>query len=240
MTEYGEFEILFYVELDESFQEIDYFNNRKHTTHTNINLDIQLSEDFETGEIPICWSNFVEAGNTDWNFQSTYTTAHTGEYFAYIKKNQAGDQITKLVTHKLNLSDLNNPVLKFWHQQNIAFYFQNILKVYYKNSYEGEWQLLQEYADEITDWTEQTIILPETSDDSYIAFEGDVRNGAGICIDDVLITENTGVNIINSELKIYPNPTKGILGYPRKVGLLIITKLQGTLKVPCNCPTLRG
>ena len=29
-------------------------------------------------------------------------------------------------------------------------------------------------------------------------------------------------------------------GYPRKVGLLIITKLQGTLKVPCNCPTLRG
>jgi len=37
-----------------------------------------------------------------------------------------------------------------------------------------------------------------------------------------------------------PQAEKQIEGYPRKVGLLIITKLQGTLKVPCNCPTLRG
>ena len=29
-------------------------------------------------------------------------------------------------------------------------------------------------------------------------------------------------------------------GYPRKVGMLVVAKLQGTFKVPCNCPTLRG
>ena len=48
--------------------------------------------------------------------------------------------------------------------------------------------------------------------------------------------EIMGLGLYNCKI----NNLNRIIGYPRKVGLLIITKLQGTLKVPCNCPTLRG
>lgn len=211
LPEYGNFKIRFKLELDESMQEIDIFNNIKFADHIYLDLTEELNESFEAGTLPDCWNIQSEAGFDEWTFENTIFEPHSGEHYAFIQKNGVGDQIAKLVTHSLDLSSYSSPTLKFWLMQKSAFQFQDILKVYYKNSYDGNWTLLQEYNTEIEDWTEQTIVLPETSNDYYVAFEGTLLNGQGICIDDITITDNTGIEEFNNNYNIYPNPTNGFL-----------------------------
>jgi hypothetical protein len=86
---------------------------------------------------------------------------------------------------------------------------QDELKVYYKNSADGEWALLEHYTESTSDWTQEYIVLPGISSTYYIAFEGIGKGGEGICLDDVTVEEYTGVKPINNkELKVFPNPAK--------------------------------
>jgi len=140
-------------------------------------------------ELPECWVQEFVSGNAIWEvipadfFIYIPQTTNSGEYkigfWALSGK-------TKLISPPMNLTSLFNPVLKFWHTQ-AAFMGQDYLRVYYKTSAEGEWNLLALYEASIADWTEEVIPLPEKSSEYYIAFEAEAFLGAGVQLDDISV-----------------------------------------------------
>jgi len=211
LTQYGNYKINLSVEIDELLPELDKFNNLYHQDYHYINIADTFNEGFENEELPLCWTSVIEEGSNPWRFNSNYTVAHSGNHFAYLKKSGIGNQVSKMVTHQLDLTSFANPTLNFWHKQKKSFSFQDELFIYYKNSGTGEWQLIDIFDLEVTDWTQQSISLPNTSNDYYIAFEGQLNEGQGICVDDVTIDEAASINHPRQNFEIYPNPTTGVL-----------------------------
>jgi len=99
--------------------------------------------------------------------------------------------ITKLVTPKLDLSSIEFPRLKFWHLMPEFFYQQlnqDELHIYYKNSSGGNWILLESYTTNVEFfWIEREILLPNKSNDYYIAFEAHGHFGGGVYLDNITV-----------------------------------------------------
>ncbi len=154
------------------------------------------TEGFEGAALPQCWTQtYITLPGLSWTFvkgngSSNPSTAHSGNYNACLKDATSGDNITRLITPKLDLSDLPQPQLKFWHTQAYWSGDQDFLKVYYKNSTVGNWELLASYTGSITAWTLETIPLPNPSATYFIAFEGNAKYGYGVCIDDVEVSSS--------------------------------------------------
>lgn len=153
------------------------------------------NEGFENaGVIPGCWSQEqVASSGINWTFRNGGVNghpaiAHLGTYNACLNDATIADNKTKLITPRLNLVSLSSPVLKFYHTQAEWLGDQDQLIVYYKSSSSGTWTIIASYAGSITAWTEETISLPNASNDYYIAFEGNAKYGYGVCVDDVSIT----------------------------------------------------
>ena len=152
-----------------------------------------VMEGFEGGILPGSWSEEIVVGTTEWIYENggqagNPANAHTGSFNARFY-NSAGDT-SKLITPELNLGNANPGELTFWHTQAVWAGDQDELKVYYKTSAAGAWELLEYYTESITEWTERIITLPNPSTTYYVAFEGIGQYGYGVCIDDVLITGN--------------------------------------------------
>lgn len=154
-------------------------------------------EGFENnGSLPDCWTNEYVTDVQDWAFQSgghsgNPSAAHTGSYNAYLYNASSTANITKLVSPPLDLTQVSNPTLEFWHTQAFWSPDQDHLKVYYKTSTGGSWVLLQTWTNSITSWTQESISLPNPSATYYIAFEGIAQYGHGVCIDDVEVDGTT-------------------------------------------------
>ena len=163
-----------------------------------------LEEGFETGSLPTDWTQFFIDGTHDWEYQSggvngNPSGTHSGTYNA-IFYGASTDFITKLITPALDLS-AGGYQLKFWHTQEVWPNDQDQLEVFYKEGVAGDWISLAEYITSIADWTEETIALPTTSSEVYIAFEGRTFYGYGVCLDDVLVelAPTTPVFAVNPE-----------------------------------------
>jgi len=150
------------------------------------------TEGFESPKIPTCWT----VDRPEWpgwwfvtksDFREPYG-AHGGNYKAYTTG--SGGYTEKLITPSIDLSGLSNPVLNFWHAQKQQWNGQDFLKVYYRTSSAGTWNLLAEYTDNVPDWTERTMLLPNASADYYIAFEATLNGGGGVHLDDVKIYDS--------------------------------------------------
>ena len=155
------------------------------------------NEGFEGGDlIPSCWSQEqVNSSGLNWSFLtgnggSNPATAHGGVYNACLVDLNATDNITRLITPRLNLALVTTPQLKFWHTQEVWNGNQDVLEVYYKTSLGGTWTLLASYTASVAAWTQRTISLPNVSGDYYIAFQGNAKYGHGICIDDVQVSSS--------------------------------------------------
>lgn len=183
----------------------------------NIGLNAQtpfFTEGFETGSKPTGWSEEYANGNEPWRYrngghspndnnwtipawQTDITRnppyAHTGTYNAIFFKQSTNNERTKLVTKAIDLSQKILPELSFWLCQVPWTFAGNtnwdVLRVYYKTSFDGSWVLLAEYLDPIEEWTQFKINLPNKSETYYIAFEGQTNWGYGTCIDDVSIVD---------------------------------------------------
>lgn len=183
----------------------------------NIGLNAQtpfFTEGFETGSKPTGWSEEYAVGNEPWRYrngghspndnnwtipawQTDITRnppyAHTGTYNAIFFKQSTNNERTKLVTKAIDLSQKVLPELSFWLCQVPWTFAGNtnwdVLRVYYKTSFDGSWTLLAEYLDPIEEWTQFKINLPNKSATYYIAFEGQTNWGYGTCIDDVSIVD---------------------------------------------------
>jgi hypothetical protein len=108
---------------------------------------------------------------------------------------------TKLITQQLDLSALSAPLLKFWYAQELNGLYQDILRVYYKNSATGAWtRIFDGIGQALDQWTEKKIDLPDPSNDYYIAFEGNARIGNGIFLDDIEIANATDKDVTITEM----------------------------------------
>ena len=150
------------------------------------------TENFEnSGNIPNCWNEeYVTIDNRDWSFVTGdnglgyITSAHSGTYNADLLENSG---TTKLITPQLDLSSLSTAQVNFWQAREASVSGIDLLKIYYKNSPTGNWQLLAEYSSAMNSWHNDSVSLPNLSSTYYVAFEGIIASGVGILIDDVTV-----------------------------------------------------
>ena len=203
-------------------------NNSKTITINNYICNIITSfpwvEGFEHGTrlspYP-CWEQEIVAGDFDWRITTpTYglpPTTHSGDYMAwFFNFNYRDVHKAKLISPVFDLSTVNNPLLTFWHTQHYDWHRQNtdMLRVYYKNSPSGNWILLKSFLDEIMNWQEDRIELPNPSNYYQIAFEGEVGKGQGVNLDDFSISGNGMSNTPFYYMDSYslaPNPVQDLL-----------------------------
>jgi len=140
---------------------------------------------------PNCWEQVFVTSNLNWILTSSNagypSAAQHGTYMAVLKNEQYSAQVTKLVSPPFNLTSISNPVLEFWHYQADWGGDQDELRVYYKTSATGSWNLLNTYTTNVSSWTKRTINLPNSSGTYYIAFEGTAKYGYGVAIDNIQI-----------------------------------------------------
>lgn len=170
-------------------------------------FSLPFNENFEgLTARPICWGQENVSGGLNWtigagNGATNPPSSHEGSLNIYHKLDDvlADQVVTRLITPQLQLSGLTNTELRFWYTNArrtfIVWSFQDELKVYYKNSAQGQWSLLQTFNTNITNWTEVVIPLPNPTDDYYIAFEAIANSGHGVCLDKLAVTGAGGGTI---------------------------------------------
>jgi uncharacterized repeat protein (TIGR02543 family) len=148
-----------------------------------------FTEGFEEGMLPNCWS----FDGTPWSFangghNSNPSAAHSGSFNALFYNGSFTADVSRLITPQFDFTGYTEATLTFWHAQVLWPNDQDELRVYYKNSASGSWQLLAEYTSNIAAWTQREIALPNLTDDYYIAFEATGQYGYGVVIDDINIS----------------------------------------------------
>ena len=148
-----------------------------------------FTEGFESGSMPDCWTQ-SGSSSTEWSVAtgdySSATGAHSGTYNAKININAySGDKT--LITPLLDLSSMSAAQITFWHVQRAWGSDVDELTVKYRTSESGTWTTLQTYTSAYSTWTEESIILPNTSATFQIAFECSSHYGYGVGLDDITI-----------------------------------------------------
>ncbi|MFA7444823.1 MAG: GEVED domain-containing protein, partial [Flavobacteriaceae bacterium] len=159
-----------------------------------------FTETFETDSASRdCWSNQFETGTTAWTYMAgafsplgAVTSANTGALNATFGMSSYTANVTKFVSPALNLSALTTPEVTFWYANQAWGGDQNELRVYYKTSANGTWELIPGavYNTNVNEWTEVSLALPSPSSEYFIAFEGTNAYGYGIALDDVVVNDN--------------------------------------------------
>ena len=159
---------------------------------------IVFSEGFEGGALPTGWGQEYVSGAINWGYTSGGNSGHPAAAYEGTKNaifffGSYGAEKTKLVTPSIDLSSVTFPVLKFWHTQDAWGADQDKLNVYYKTSAAGVWVLLVSYTNEIVNWKEEIISLPNPSATYYLAFEAQTGYGYGVCIDKISIEQTPAI-----------------------------------------------
>ncbi len=155
-------------------------------------------EDFEnSGHLPDCWTiNYIQNPSYSYDWECTagagspaIISAHSGDYNAYLRSNIVNQYVTNLVTPIMDLTQISNPYITYWHaQQQYPGGSHNVLKVYYRTSPSNDWVQLMEYPSNYDTWTFDSLALPNPTGTYQIAFEGNmVCQGFPIVLDDILI-----------------------------------------------------
>ena len=149
-------------------------------------------EDFENvTAFPDCWSQQYNIGGIDWSVVTPTSNpqgAYSGSQAICMKNNSFSSFITTLISPMLKLQNINNPTLSFWHTQKIWGNDQDTLAVFYRTSPSDAWTLLVSYNQDIPSWTSDSVLLPNPTNTYQVAFQGTVRYGYGIYLDDISVT----------------------------------------------------
>ena len=175
--------------------------------------DTLFFENFDDspGSKPSGWTTELETAESKWEFvngggtktpaipgsrrpPTAYSTPVNALYFF---ESLEGEEVI-LVTPPVDLELAIRPELRFRHVQregNLGFGLaHDELRVYYKTDFDSTWteaRKIATYTDEVFDWTEQIIILPEEAfvPECYFAFKAKTNYGWGVGIDDVTLVE---------------------------------------------------
>ena len=172
------------------------------------------TEDFENGGfIPECWSQEYVMGGVDWTFQagahstSGITTAHSGNYNAYFFKPSYENNTTRLISPIFDLTNILDPHLTYWYAQKEWGSGQDHLVVYYRTSPTANWQTLAQHHTSVTDWTMDSLALPNPSATYQLAFEGFANSGYGIVLDDIVIDGTIDTTVVPEPCEVPTNVT---------------------------------
>jgi hypothetical protein len=144
-------------------------------------------------EVPLYWTYMN--GTSAWPGVQYIPAAHGGALNAAVTtytgvsvEQSTHSYRTRLVSPRIYLNSLEAPLLKFYHAQPSAHALGlDTLSVYYKNSEAGEWHLLYKEERVLTSWTETVLVLPNKTNDYYIAFECSTGIGYDVALDDITI-----------------------------------------------------
>lgn len=212
-------------------------------------LPLPFYEGFEADNtIPDGWTQevvngplwIIGNGNSPYPAQA-YAGNHNLVFSSHIP--YATGLITRLVTPPLDLSGAETAVLKFYYANagiyNFFLYLDR-LTIKYKASVDDEWTTLESFHDDLTEWTEVSILLPNPSNSYYIAFEGESNAGIGISIDEITINEEQITRLagnMSERVQLYPNPVRDYLNIELPAeAFLQVFDLQGKLRFEANLP----
>ena len=146
---------------------------------------------FNYSGTPNGWSQEHVNGNSNWVSYGGLYTPHEGSgnmYFSTLVST-VGDT-TMLVSQAFSNSGVSNSLFTFWHQQKDFNGNNNELKVYYRLTTTSPWILLEAYTTAFDNWTEELIMLPQTSATIQLGFEAILKGGSssqGVALDIVSI-----------------------------------------------------
>lgn len=187
-----------------------YGEEKNFTTECDIISQIPYEQGFENNSfIPNCWSQATVVGNEWWQFESASEFGtNNGEFCAFFDENTLEPTKSMLYSPVYDFSGQDALQIQFWHVQSPLFSFQDELTVYYKNSENGDWQILATYTEAVNEWTLRTLNLPDISSYYQIAFEANSKNGKGVGIDDfsVQISTSADDNSVEQRIRLFPNP----------------------------------
>jgi len=175
--------------------------------------DTLFFENFDSspGTKPPGWTAELETSDSKWQFVTGGGTkfpeipgsgrppdAASGTVNAlYFYESLGGEEVI-LVTPPVDLEFALRPELRIMHVQregDLGFGDANDeLRIFYKTHFDSTWTELRkiaEFTDEVYDWTEQVIILPEETfvSECYFGFKAKTKFGLGVGIDDVMVIE---------------------------------------------------
>lgn len=82
-----------------------------------------------------------------------------------------GNGSARIVSPILDITGINGVATLRFYRKQTSMMIPQILSVYYRTSASGQWTLIQQYTN-TTDWTEETLTLPNPSATYQIAFLG--------------------------------------------------------------------
>jgi M6 family metalloprotease-like protein len=167
-------------------------------TLTVTNATVLLSEGFESAFVngaPPGWTKEYKTNTVDWVRSAgdhQGGAAAVGSYNALLYYAASSSHETYLVSPPINFTDFASAAtLEFYHKQAYWSPDQDTLNIYYKTSSTGPWNLLASHPENVATWTRQTVTLPNLSSAYYIGFLGNAKYGWGVCIDDVLVWQES-------------------------------------------------
>ncbi len=186
--------------------EMDYSRGIPAVAQTPCNslTDFPFTEGMNEENIPSCWEQEFIKGESAWkigvgNNDGYPFSTHEGESNVFFKVDgptSYGDT-TKLITPAMEVKAYDSVRLSFYYANPAQTSRQDILNIYYKNEPAEDWNLLAVYDSDQFSWVNTTVTIPETSSNTYIAFEGIGNGGRGISIDQIEVSGILEGEIIN-------------------------------------------
>jgi len=196
---------------------------------------IPYVEPFSSTNLPSGWQQTVLSGAAVWKaVQGTYSTVYTSPE-RYPNKavsatnnlclwGQVGTyQTAELITTPFDLGGCIDTAVSFSLCMKPYLGYQDWLTVSYRSHEDGAWIPLAVYDTKyfsasnavlFLTWTNITLALPEPSATYKLKFEGTVRGGWGICVDDlVVLGERTAPPLVITTPDPLPEGTNGVV-YP--------------------------
>lgn len=152
------------------------------------------SESFEGEEFPPeGWQQGPIIGDTQWRRASgghnnNPAGAADGQFNALFYGDANRGHSGYLITPGYDASEVNIPMLRFSHAQAVWAGDQDTLRVYYSDTDDEGWELIEAFGNDIPQWTDREYYLPQDLETVYIRFEAITDYGWGIVIDNVRIS----------------------------------------------------
>ncbi len=144
---------------------------------------------------PEGWREQAIVGDTEWRRASgghsnNPAGAAVGEYNALFYGGADRGHAAYLVTPVYDATEVDTPMLTFWHAQGDWAGDLDTLKVYYSEVDEDDrWELIEEFDDDIPEWTHRQYLLPDDLETIYIKFEVVSDFGWGVVLDGIQLRE---------------------------------------------------